>query len=113
MDDFKQAKNKIIPSAGREVMSYHSDVKWEDVIGVDEVKLELEKKVIRPWENKEKYEGLKMIKGILFYGPPGVGKTYLSRALGSKPGMNVISLKGSDILSKYQGDSPVKLRSFF
>lgn len=113
MDDFKQAKNKIIPSAGREVMSYHSDVKWEDVIGVDDVKLELEKKVIRPWENKEKYKGLKIIKGILFYGPPGVGKTYLSRALGSKLGMNVISLKGSDILSKYHGDSPVKLRSFF
>lgn len=113
INDFKQAKNKIVPSAGREVLSYRSEVNWEEVIGIDEVKLEIEKKVIRPWQNREKYKGLKMVKGILLYGPPGVGKTFLSKALGSRLGMNVISIKGSDVLSKYHGDAPVKLRSYF
>lgn len=113
MDDFKQAKNKIIPSAGREVLSYKPTVKWPDVIGLEPVKLELEKKLIKPWVMKDKYKGIRRIKGVLFYGPSGVGKTNLSKALASELGMNVIALKGSDVLSKYHGDSSNKLKTFF
>lgn len=113
MDDFKQAKNKIIPTAGREVLSYKPNVKWPDVIGLDETKKELEKKLIKPWVMKHKYKGIRKIKGLLLHGPTGVGKTYLSKALASELNMNVISLKGSDILSKYYGDSANKLKTYF
>lgn len=113
MDDFKQAKNKIIPTAGREVLSYKPNVNWSDVIGLDETKRELEKKLIKPWVMKDKYKGIRRIKGVLLYGSSGVGKTYLSKALASELGMNVISLKGSDVLSKYHGDSANKLKAYF
>ncbi|MGW9164970.1 AAA family ATPase [Priestia megaterium] len=113
MDDFKQAKNKIVPTAGREVLSFKPNVRWSDVIGLDSTKRELEKKLIKPWIMKHKYKGVRRIKGLLLYGPSGVGKTYLSKALAAELGMNVISLKGSDILSKYHGDSSNKLKSFF
>lgn len=113
MDDFKQAKNKIVPTAGREVLSFKPNVNWTDVMGLGPTKIELEKKLIKPWLMRDKYKGIRRIKGVLFYGPSGVGKTYLSKALASELGMNVISLKGSDVLSKFHGDSPSKLRKFF
>ncbi|USK71155.1 AAA family ATPase [Peribacillus asahii] len=113
MDDFKQAKNKIVPTAGREVLSYKPNVKWSDVIGLEKTKMELEKKLIKPWVMKHRYKGIRRIKGLLLHGPSGVGKTYLSKALAGELGMNIISLKGSDILSKYHGDSANKLKSYF
>lgn len=113
MDDFKQAKNKIVPTAGREVLAFKPNVKWSDVIGLKNTKIELEKKLIKPWVMKHKYKGVRSIKGLLLNGPSGVGKTYLSKALAEELGMNVISLKGSDILSKYHGDSTNKLKLYF
>jgi transitional endoplasmic reticulum ATPase len=113
MEDFKQAKNKIIPSAGREVLSYRPSVKWEDVIGLEEVKIELAKKIINPWLNKSKNIEIRRIKGLLLYGVSGVGKTYLSKALASEMRMNIISIKGSDILSKYHGESVGRMKHYF
>jgi len=113
IEDFKKAKNKIKPSAGREVLSYKSNVKWNDIIGLEEVKNELMKKIIYPWKNKNKYNFLRNMKGVLLHGPSGVGKTYLAKGLASTLDLNIISIKGSDILSKYSGDSSLKLSSFF
>lgn len=113
LEDFKRAKNKIKPSAGREVLSYKSNVKWNDIIGLEEEKNELMKKIINPWKSKNKYNFLRSIKGVLLYGPSGVGKTYLSKGLASTLNLNIISIKGSDILSKYSGDSSVRLSSYF
>ncbi|PKF89031.1 AAA family ATPase [Bacillus sp. BA3] len=113
LEDFKQAKKQIVPTAGREVLAYTPTVNWDHVIGCYRVKEELEKKVIKPWRSAHLYRNIRKTKGILFSGPSGTGKTYLAKALATELGMNVISLKGSDVLSKYQGDSAGNLKKYF
>lgn len=112
-DDFVQAKEIIKPSAGREVLANKPLVKWEDVIGLDDVKKEVRKKVIKPFLHKSVYQNVEKIKGLLFYGPSGVGKTLLAKAIASELNLNIISLKGSDIASIYHGGSEINLKSYF
>jgi transitional endoplasmic reticulum ATPase len=47
------------------------------------------------------------------YGPPGCGKTYIVRALANETGVNFISVKGPEILSKWVGESEQRLRNIF
>ncbi len=113
MNDFILAKTKTQPSAGREVIALEPKINWEDVIGLVHAKSEIEKKIINPWFLKDKYPRIRRIKGLLLYGPPGVGKTYLSKALARRMRMNIIALKGSDILSKFAGESSSRISEFF
>lgn len=53
------------------------------------------------------------LKGMLLYGPPGTGKTLLATTIGTGLGLTCISIDGSDISSKYYGDSEAKLRRIF
>jgi transitional endoplasmic reticulum ATPase len=52
-------------------------------------------------------------KGIILHGKPGTGKTYLAKALASESGVNFISVKGPQILSKYIGESEKGVRELF
>ncbi len=49
----------------------------------------------------------------MLYGPPGSGKTMLAKALANTTGMNFISIKGPELISKYLGESEEKLKDFF
>jgi transitional endoplasmic reticulum ATPase len=52
-------------------------------------------------------------KGIILHGMPGTGKTYLAKALASESGVNFISVKGPQILSRYIGESEKGVRELF
>jgi len=52
-------------------------------------------------------------KGIILHGKPGTGKTYLAKALASESGVNFISVKGPQILSRYIGESEKGVRELF
>jgi len=52
-------------------------------------------------------------KGILLYGPPGVGKTLLAKAVANESGVNFISVKGPALMSKYVGESEKGIREVF
>ena len=96
MDNFFDAMKEVEPSAIREVFVEVPDVKWEDVGGLDEIKEALKEAVEWPL----KYAGLfhkantNPPKGIILYGRPGTGKTYLAKAVASESGVNFISVKG-------------------
>ena len=56
---------------------------------------------------------LRLRSGILLYGPPGTGKTLLAGVVAKECGLNFISIKGPELLSKYIGASEQAVRDMF
>jgi len=115
MNDFMEALKDVEPSAMREVLVEVPTVKWEDIGGLADVKLELQEAVEWPLKYPEVFEHLdaKPPKGILLYGPPGTGKTLLAKAVATESEANFISIKGPELLSKWVGESERAVREVF
>ncbi|MBR9680953.1 MAG: CDC48 family AAA ATPase [Candidatus Altiarchaeota archaeon] len=115
MSDFMGALNDIEPSALREVLVEIPKVKWDDVGGLKEVKVELSESIELPLSEPEKFKkmGIKPPRGILLYGPPGCGKTLLAKAAAHEANSNFISVKGPEVLSKWVGESEKAVRKIF
>jgi len=115
MDDFLASLREVEPSAIREVFVEVPDVRWQDVGGLEEVKVHLIEAVQWPLKYPHLFEeaGIKPTKGILISGPPGCGKTLLAKAIANESGVNFISVKGPALLSKYVGESERGVREVF
>ncbi|MCD6443783.1 CDC48 family AAA ATPase [Candidatus Bathyarchaeota archaeon] len=115
MNDFLEALKEVEPSAMREVLVEVPNVKWEDIGGLHDVKLELQEAVEWPLKYPELFEYMdaRPPKGILLYGPPGTGKTLLAKAVANESEANFISIKGPEILSKWVGESERAIREVF
>ncbi|HWQ17658.1 MAG TPA: CDC48 family AAA ATPase [Sulfolobales archaeon] len=113
--DFMQAFKEIIPSGFREVYVEIPEVRWSDIGGLEEVKQELREAVEWPLRYPDSFRrlGIEPPKGILLYGPPGVGKTLLAKAVATESGANFISVRGPEILSKWVGESEKAIREIF
>jgi transitional endoplasmic reticulum ATPase len=76
---------------------------WPGVAGMHELKAILERDVLMPMREPERYRtfGIGLPNGILLYGPPGCGKTYIARKLATRLGFNFREVRGSDIASTY------------
>jgi len=114
-DDFMEALKGIEPSSLREVTIEIPNVKWEDIGGLEAVKSELREAVELPLLKPEVFKrlGIRASKGFLLYGPPGVGKTLLAKAVASESNANFISVKGPEVLSKWVGESEKAVREIF
>ena len=88
---------KSTPSALRETVVEVPNVSWEDIGGLEGVKKELQELVQYPVEHPEKFLkfGMTPSRGVLFYGPPGCGKTLLAKAIANECQANFISIKGT------------------
>lgn len=115
MDNFRDAMKEVEPSAIREVFVEVPNVKWEDVGGHDDIKDALKEAVEWPLKYADLYEKANASppKGIILYGKPGTGKTHLAKAVASESGVNFISIKGPQIISKYIGESEKAVRELF
>ncbi len=115
MDDFLGALKEVEPSAIREVFVEVPDVSWEDVGGLREIKRQLSEAVAWPLKHGELLAsvGLRPPKGILLSGSPGLGKTLVVKAMANESEINFISVKGSELLSKYVGESEKGVREVF
>ena len=113
--DFYDAMREVVPTAMREFYVERSKVYWDDVGGLDNAKKTLEENLIIAMINPEKFSkmGIKPPKGALLYGPPGCGKTLLARALATESSGNMILVRGSEILSKWVGESEKAIREIF
>ena len=87
---------------------------FDDVIGMEEVKDKL-RDVIRQFKQAEKYKAwnIKPIRGILFYGPSGTGKSYIAEAFANEIDAVFYPLSTADIMSKYLGESGKAIRAKF
>jgi transitional endoplasmic reticulum ATPase len=114
-DDFLSALKRVQPSAMREVMVEVPNVGWADIGGLDEAQAKLKEGVELPLRNPEVFHrlGIRPAKGFLLYGPPGTGKTLLAKAVAREAEANFISVKSSDLLSKWYGESEQQLSRLF
>ncbi|MDX2128620.1 MAG: CDC48 family AAA ATPase [Chloroherpetonaceae bacterium] len=115
MDHFRDALRDVEPSAIREFFVEVPNVHWEDVGGLETVKQELVEAIEYPTRFKEVFQsiGAKPPKGILLSGPPGTGKTLLAKAAASQSGINFISVKAAELLSRFLGEPERSLREIF
>jgi len=115
MDDFKWALKNSNPSALRETVVEVPNVSWDDIGGLKETKRELQELVQYPVEHPEKFLkfGMTPSKGVLFYGPPGCGKTMLAKAIANECQANFISIKGPELLTMWFGESESNVRDVF
>ena len=86
-----------------------------DVGGMQSVKDRLNMAFLAPLRNPEirKLYGKSLNGGLLLYGPPGCGKTYIARALAGEVGAAFMSIRISDILGQYFGESEGNLHDIF
>jgi transitional endoplasmic reticulum ATPase len=115
MDAFNEALKMVEPSAIREVFVEIPDVKWDDIGGLEEIKQRLIETVEWPLKYPDLFRqaNTKPPTGVLLAGPPGTGKTLIAKALANESGINFISVKGPEIISKYMGESERGVREIF
>ncbi|KAL9652748.1 hypothetical protein ABK040_010781 [Willaertia magna] len=115
MDHFRAAMTTQSPSSLRETVVEVPNVTWDDVGGLENVKQELQELVQYPIEYPDKFAkfGQEASKGVLFYGPPGCGKTLLAKAIANECQANFISIKGPELLTMWFGESEANVRNIF
>ncbi|QIB28250.1 ATP-dependent metallopeptidase FtsH/Yme1/Tma family protein [Caloranaerobacter azorensis] len=89
-------------------------ITFKDVAGLDEEKEEL-KEIVDFLKNPRKYIelGARIPKGVLMVGPPGTGKTYLSKAVAGEAGVPFFSISGSDFVEMFVGVGASRVRDLF
>ena len=91
------------------------NVRFSDIAGLDDVKKAITTRMINPLKYPDKYAayGKKTGGGVLLYGPPGTGKTMIAKAIACEVGATFYAVKGSDIVSKWVGESEKNINSLF
>ena len=104
---------------GKSKAKVHKDdektrVTFKEVAGLNEEKEDLQE-VVDFLKNPKKYIelGARIPKGILMVGPPGTGKTYLSRAVAGEAGVPFFSISGSDFVEMFVGVGASRVRDLF
>jgi transitional endoplasmic reticulum ATPase len=115
MADFETALHEVEPSAIREVFVEVPDVGWDDVGGLSGVRQRLVEAVEWPLKYPQLFRqaGVQPPKGLLLAGPPGIGKTLIAKAVANESGVNVISVKGPELMSRFVGESEAGVREVF
>lgn len=114
-EHFTNALKMVNPSVLRSTVVQVPNVHWEDIGGLKDVKKQLIEMVQWPMEHPEiflKY-GQKPSRGVLFFGPPGCGKTLMAKAIANETAANFISIKGPELLTMWFGESEANVREVF
>lgn len=88
---------------------------FADVGGLDDLKEKIRMRVLYPLKRPDLYKafGKKVGGGILFYGPPGCGKTYLARATAGEAGLTFMAVGIEEVLDMWLGNSEKRLAELF
>jgi SpoVK/Ycf46/Vps4 family AAA+-type ATPase len=93
----------------------HTGLKLADVAGMTEVKARLEAAFLAPMRNPElrRLYGKSLRGGLLLYGPPGCGKTFIARAVAGELGARFIAVSFADIIDMFVGQSERNIHELF
>nr|WP_205807431.1 AAA family ATPase [Micromonospora sp. HNM0581] len=115
MADFTAALEVVRPTTMAAATLDLARVTLDDVGDLVEVKQTLTESVLWPLTYPDTFArlGVQPPRGVLLYGPPGCGKTYLVTALAGTGRANVLSVKGAELMSKWVGESERAVRELF
>ena len=91
------------------------NVTFDDVGDMADAKQALTEAVLWPLQHPDTFArlGIDPPRGVLLYGPPGCGKTFVVRALASTGQLSVLAVKGSELMDKWVGSSEKAVRELF
>lgn len=114
-DHFRHAQDTTNPASLRETVVETPNVNWDDIGGLEDTKRQLQEMIMYPLDHPDKFLkfGMSPSKGVLFYGPPGCGKTLLAKAVATECSANFISIKGPELLTMWFGESEANVREIF
>jgi len=115
MADFSAALDVVRPTAMGSATLDIAKITLDEVGDMAEVKHAVTETVLWPLQYPDTFEklGVAAPHGLLLYGPPGCGKTYLVKAIAGSGQANVLSVKGAELLSKWVGESEKAVRELF
>ncbi|EWC59665.1 Cell division protein FtsH [Actinokineospora spheciospongiae] len=113
-DDIVGALDTVRPSSLSSSLRT-GDLSLDDVGDMVETKQALTETVLWPLRYPDSFArlGVAPPRGVLLYGPPGGGKTFLVRALAGTGQLNVLSVKGAELMDKWVGESERAVRDLF
>jgi len=94
------------------VIKEKPNVRWDDVIGLDDAKRAIRESIVFPFERPDLFP-LGWPRGILLYGPPGCGKTMLAAATAAEIEGYFISIDAASIMSKWLGEAEKNVSKLF
>ncbi|KAJ2444340.1 hypothetical protein IWW46_002070, partial [Coemansia sp. RSA 2440] len=111
--DFEESLQIVRPSQQLAFESARPSKRWTDIGGYEETKHRLQQFVQLAISEEPSKLGIKPPSGILLYGPSGCGKTAMAQAMIGESNCNVINIRGSELFSKYLGETEARLRQLF
>lgn len=102
----QEQDNEIADAISSVIVREKPNVKWDDVAGMEGAKRTLREAIILPMSRPDLFKGARRPwRGILMFGPPGCGKTYLCKAVASEVESTFFSVSAANLVSKWLGES--------
>lgn len=114
-DEENPESKKFKDQLGGAIVMETPNIKWSDVAGLEAAKEALKEAVILPIKFPHLFTGKRQPwRGILLFGPPGTGKSYLAKAVATEANNSTFfSVSSSDLVSKWLGESERLVKTLF